>query len=69
MLNFISPYATRLTRERHEGKKNPQIEMWNRKPFRTKAQKAMARDDAKKCKDGAYRSAAPFSMHAKPKDR
>lgn len=67
MLNFISPYATRYTREKHDGRRNPQIEMWNRKPYRTKAQKAEARQTATKCSDGAIRSNAPFSIHPKPK--
>ena len=67
MLNFFSPYATRYTREKHEGKKNPQIEMWNRKPYRTAAQKRLARQTAEKRKDGAWRSTAPVSIHPQPK--
>jgi len=67
MLNFISPYATRYTREKHEGKKNPQIEMWNRKAYRTAAQKRLARQMAEKRKDGTYRSVAPVSIHPQPK--
>lgn len=39
---------------------------WNRKPFRTKAQKAEARKMARRCEDGAWRSPAPISMHAAP---
>lgn len=33
------------------------------KPYRTQAQKALAKKTAKKCEDGAYRSNAPFSFH------
>jgi hypothetical protein len=67
MLNFISPYATQFTREKHAGKRNPQISMWNRKPYRTKAQKQRARQSAAKGHDGAYRSPAPTSMHPIPR--
>jgi hypothetical protein len=42
-----------------------QVDMKNRKPFRTKVQKAMARESARKCDDGAYRSSAPVSYHPK----
>jgi hypothetical protein len=37
--------------------------MPNLKPYRTKAQKAEARRTARKDKDGAWRSNAPFSIH------
>ena len=37
--------------------------MFNRKPYRTKAQRAEARRTARKDADGAWRSAAPFSIH------
>jgi hypothetical protein len=47
---------TKFTRE---GVRN----MSNRKPYRTKAQKAAARNMAVKCPDGAFRSAAPVSFH------
>jgi len=40
--------------------------MPNRKPFRTRAQKAEARRTARKDADGAYRSDAPFSLHGEP---
>jgi hypothetical protein len=40
--------------------------MFNRKPYRTKAQKAEARDTARKGKDGAWRSDAPFCLHGQP---
>lgn len=33
MLNFMSPWMTQLTREIHDGKKEPQRNMTNRKPF------------------------------------
>ena len=39
-----------------------QINMHNRKPFRTKAQKQLARATAYKDKDGAWRSTAPISI-------
>ena len=32
MLNFISPWMTQLTREIHDGKREPQRNMTNRKP-------------------------------------
>jgi len=40
--------------------------MFNRKPYRTKAQKAEARRTARKCADGAWRSDAPFCLHGEP---
>ena len=40
--------------------------MANLKPYRTKAQKALARRGARKEKDGAWRSDAPFSIHGQP---
>jgi hypothetical protein len=40
--------------------------MSNRKPYRTKAQKAEARRTARKDADGAWRSDAPFSIHGGP---
>ena len=39
------------------------LNMLNRKPFRTAAQKAEARRTAKKGDDGAWRSSAPVSYH------
>ncbi|MGY6251517.1 hypothetical protein ACXIUS_28970 [Bosea thiooxidans] len=41
------------------------INMQNRKPYRTAAQKALARQTARKCEDGAWRSTAPVSYHSK----
>ncbi len=55
--NIESPYATALTRT---GK----VDMLNRKPFRTKAQKNDARASAVKEKDGVFRSSAPVSFHS-----
>jgi hypothetical protein len=40
--------------------------MPNLKPYRTKAQKAEARQTARKRADGAWRSDAPFSIHGEP---
>ena len=40
--------------------------MFNRKPYRTKAQKAEARRTARKRADGAWRSDAPFCLHGEP---
>ncbi len=40
--------------------------MFNRKPYRTNAQKAEARRTARKGTDGAWRSNAPFSLHGEP---
>lgn len=54
--NSYSPYATSFTRT---GK----LDMTNRKPYRTAAQKAEARRTARKCDDGTYRSSAPVSYH------
>jgi hypothetical protein len=40
--------------------------MLNRKPYRTKAQKAEARRTARQDADGAWRSDALFSIHGEP---
>lgn len=58
----FSSYQTDYTRT---GKLN----MLNRKPYRTKAQKDEARRTARKCDDGAYRSSAPVSFHRAPARR
>lgn len=42
-------------------------DMTNRKPYRTKAQKQLARKTAEKRSDGAYRSTAPKSYHQEKK--
>ena len=39
-------------------------DLTNRKPYRTPAQKALAKKTARKGKNGAYRSSAPVSYHA-----
>ena len=39
------------------------IDYNNYKPYRTKAQKKLARQTARKCADGTYRSDAPVSYH------
>ncbi len=49
-------YATQFTR-------TGQRDMTNRKPFRTKAQKAVARQMAHKTKGGFWVSGAPVSYH------
>ncbi len=50
-------FATKLTRE-------GVLDMSNRKPYRTASQKKMARESAKRGKDGVWRaSTAPTSMH------
>jgi len=36
------PYSTQFTRQQFEGKREPQRDMSNKKPYRTKAQKKMA---------------------------
>ncbi len=59
----IYAYATQYTRQQLEGRRNPQINLTNAKPFRTKHQKQEARRDARKCEDGAIRSPAPVSYH------
>lgn len=45
------------------------LNMINRKPYRTPAQKALARQTARKCEDGAYRSAASVSFHSRAKEQ
>lgn len=53
---FKSPYATSLTR-------TGQLDMKNRKPYRTAQQKKLAREMAYKTDKGFYRSNAPKSYH------
>ena len=38
------------------------------KPYRTRAQKALARHTGRKDSDGAWRSNAPFSLHGQSGD-
>ena len=40
-------------------------ELKNYKPYRTKAQKKIARETARLCKDGTWRSDAPVSYHSR----
>lgn len=51
-----SPYATQFTR-------TGVVDYNNRKPYRTKAQKRMARESAVRGKDGVWRSSAPVTYH------
>lgn len=60
-------FGTKLTREILDGKPNPSRNMWNGKPYRTKAQRIAARRDAERCSDGAWRSPAPVSFHPLPR--
>jgi len=43
--------------------RNGTLNMDNRKPYRTKEQKKMAKASAVLCEDGTYRSTAPTSEH------
>ena len=52
----MNKYATQLTL-------TGQIDMTNRKPYRTKAQKAQARATAYRDKFGIWHSSAPVSYH------
>lgn len=56
--NYKSPYASQYTL-------TGVLNMHNRKPFRTKAQKELARKMAEKTKGGYYVSSAPVSYHPK----
>lgn len=58
---------TKLTREILDGKKSPQRDMTNRKPYRTKAQKRIARENAYRAADGAWRTDAGVSFHPVPR--
>lgn len=51
--------TTRITREGLAA--GP--DMTNRKPYRTKSQKRLAREKAYKGKDGTFHSSAPTSLH------
>lgn len=64
----IYAFATEITRAKWEGRAPNMAKVnHNKKPYRTKAQKALAREDARKCKDGAWRSRAPVSFHPAPR--
>ena len=52
---------------RTEYTKTGKLSLHNRKPYRTKAQKAEARRLAYRAKDGTWRSNAPFSCHPAPR--
>lgn len=62
-MTYRKHYQTKLTREILEGHRAPSRNMTNGKPFRTARQKADARDKARICDDGAYRSSANVSYH------
>lgn len=59
----LHAYATKITRE---GGNTPNFH--NRKPYRNKLLKRIARDTARKCEDGAWRSTAPVLTHAPPRN-
>ncbi len=59
----ISSYETQFTRMHRQGDKSPTINTLNRKPYRTASQKAAAKANTSKTKDGYYRSTAPVSFH------
>lgn len=63
---IYSPFATKLTREHQAGKpiNNCERDTKNRKPFRSKRQKALAREQAVKSEDGAFRSPVPVQYHS-----
>ena len=64
----IYAYATEITLARLEGREpNMARVLRNKKPYRTKAQKAVAREKAYKSIDGAWRSSAPVSYHPTPR--
>ncbi|MDR3503027.1 MAG: hypothetical protein P4L79_10650 [Legionella sp.] len=44
------------------------LNMLNKKPYRTQAQKVEARETAKKGADGAYHTKTAVSYHSRPKD-
>jgi hypothetical protein len=62
MSHVTAKFATKITRD---GGHTP--DYTNRKPFRTKAQKRLARETAWKGSDGAYHSDAPVSFHGAAK--
>jgi len=58
---------TQITTAAVLGKPNPGPSMYNGKPYRTKSQKALAKANATKRDDGAFRSSAPVTYHPVPK--
>ncbi len=64
--NLLTPTQIQcLTKFSREG----QIDMENKKPYRTKSQKENAKQQARKDDDGTYRSTAPVSYHNTRKKR
>jgi hypothetical protein len=66
MKMIVSSFETKFTQMQREGKNpNPNTDrnMQNRKPYRTKAQKARAKSTAQKKSTGQYSSIAPRSFH------
>lgn len=65
---YLYAYATEITLAKLEGRAPNMAKVnHNKKPYRTKAQKAEARNRAYKCDDGAYRCSVPVSYHPAPK--
>ena len=60
-MDRLFAYATKWTRDQLDGKQ-PSRDLTNRKPYRTAAQKRLAREIARKVK-GAWVSSAPVSYH------
>lgn len=54
-----APHLQHQTRLSREGK----LDLSNRKPYRSKALKALARENAEKCNDGTYRSDVAVRYH------
>lgn len=59
----IYAYATQFSRQQMAGKRNPQINLSNMKPYRTAAMKLEAQRKAYRAADGSIQSAAPFLFH------
>jgi len=60
-------FATKYTMDVLAGKKNPSINMHNRKEYRTVQQKAMAKANCHRGPDGSYYCNAPTSIHRSPR--
>lgn len=58
-MKMSAPHLQHQTRLSREGK----LDLTNRKPYRTKALKTLAREDAELCKDGTYRSDVAVRYH------
>jgi len=63
LIQPLYAYATKITRE---GGNTPSFH--NRKPYRSKVLKRMARDTARVGDDGAWRSTAPVLYHPAPRN-